>query len=140
MAGYIASYFHHDGSLAAVVEFQCAEPATTSLGDFVAVARDVALHVAVANPTWISGQEVDPALWSREVTARREDLAQLNEAGQERFLADLRRQFERRYVLLRQPFAKDDTKSVADVLELLSQRLKERITITKFARFDIRGV
>jgi translation elongation factor EF-Ts len=57
MAGYIASYFHHDGTLAAVVEFQCAEASTTGLAEFVAVARDVALHVAVANPTWLSGQE-----------------------------------------------------------------------------------
>jgi translation elongation factor EF-Ts len=41
-------------------------------------------------------------------------------------------------VLLRQPFAKDDKKTVEEVLELLSQRLKERIAIVKFARFDIR--
>lgn len=140
MAGYIASYFHHDGTLAAVVEFRCADPATTGVGDFTTLARDIALHVAVANPAWISAEEVDLERWNREVNARKEDLVHLNETGRERFVTDLRRQFERRHVLLRQPFAKDGTKTIAELLDTLSQSLKERITIVKFARFDIRDI
>jgi elongation factor Ts len=140
MAGFLASYFHHDHALAAVVEFRCADGLTAKDPELCAIAHDIALHVAVANPSCVGPDYVDLDLWNREVNSHRSELLRLRGDDRDDFLTDLRRRFEQRHVLLQQLFVKDETRTVGDILAALSKRLNEDISIARFSRFDVREI
>jgi elongation factor Ts len=115
--GRAGGYAHHDGSIAALVEFD---------GGNADVAKDVAMHVVAQNPSAVSKENLDPALVSKE----REILAEAaRKEGKpeniiEKMIEGRLRNFYAERVLLEQPFVKDDKKTVGQYAKENSMQVK----------------
>lgn len=137
--GVIATYIHAGGKLGVMVELGCETDFVAKNDDFREFARDIAMHIAAANPISISRDEV-PA----NVIAREKDIfvQQALESGKpeaivekmvngkiEKFLAEV--------ALLEQKFVKNPDLSIQDLLNELVGKMGENISIKKFARFQV---
>ncbi len=136
-AGAIGSYVH-DGAVGAMVLLSSETDFVSKNEEFAALARDIAMHVAAANPTYLSDEDISPdakeaahAVFVEEVKDKPADM-------QEKILEGKMASYFKDQVLLAQPFIKDESKSIRDLLNEAAQKFGERVEISKFARFSSR--
>ena len=137
--GTVSMYMHPGDQIGVMLELNC-ETDFVARGDvFKEAARGIALHIAAMKPQYVSAEEVPQELLKKEEEIY---LAQLNDAQKakadkiipgkiENFLAEV--------VLLKQPYIKDDSgkKSVKDIVDELSIKCGEKVTIRRFIRFEV---
>jgi elongation factor Ts len=139
--GVIGSYVHFNGKIAVLVELNCETDFVARTGDFQQLARDLCLHIASANPVAVSTDTVAPELLERERAIYR---AQAGESGkppavQEKMVEGKVKKFYEERVLLEQPFVKDDSQKVGDLVKAVSGKLGERVAVRRFVRFELGG-
>ncbi len=137
--GLIHAYIHHNGQLGVLVELNSESDFVARNDDFRHLAHELAVHIAAANPTWVRREDIPPDTVERRKAAfaaegrdmkRPENVIPKIVEGK---LAD----YYKQVVLLEQPWAKDDARSVADVVKESIAKLGENITISRFARFKV---
>ncbi len=116
--GLIDAYIHLNGKIGVLIEVNCETDFVAKTKDFKELVHDLCLQIAATNPLYISPLEIP-----KEVLAKEDD----NEA------------FIQRVCLLKQPFIKDQSKTVEDIISEKIAKLKENITIKRFARFELGG-
>ncbi len=133
-AGVVASYLHHNGQVGVLVDIQ--GPAGDALN---AVAKDVALHVASADPLGVSDADIPAELIDRERRIAEEQVAA--EGKPENIRAKIVdgkiRKFVAERVLVSQPFVKDEAQTVGDLLKAAAKQAGGEITVKAFARFKV---
>jgi elongation factor Ts len=137
--GFIGSYVHHNGKIATLVELNCETDFVALNEGYQELARNLAIHVAMADPTWVSREEVpaDIVEQERELLAR-----QAKEEGRPEKMLDrivegrLDRFFAER-VLLEQPYIRDDKKTVGELIKENIATIGENIQIGRFCRIAI---
>lgn len=136
-AGAIGTYVH-DGSIGAMVLLSCETDFVSKNPEFIALARDFAMHVAASNPTFLTTEEIPAdaratatAVFEKEVEGKPEEMkAKILEGKLASYFRD--------QVLLEQGFIKDDSKSIKDLLNEATQKFGERVEISRFTRFSAR--
>ena len=137
--GFIGSYVHHNGMIATLVELNCETDFVARTEGFQTLAKNIAIHVAMANPSYKTREEVP----EEAVNAEKEILAkQAREEGKpdnvvEKIVEGRLGKFYAESVLLDQPYVKDDKKTVGDLLKESIATLGENIQIGKFYRIAI---
>ncbi len=137
--GFVGSYVHHNGKIATLVELNCETDFVARTEQFQALAKNIAIHIAMANPLVKSRDEVSPEM----VQAERELLTkQAKDEGKpdnvvERMVEGRLGKFYAETVLLEQPYIKDDKKTVEQLLKEAVATLGENIQIGSFARIAI---
>lgn len=137
--GFVGSYLHHNGKIATLVELNCETDFVARTEQFQELAKNIAIHIAMANPQYKSRDEVPEAV----VAAERELLAkQAREEGKpEAVIAKMVEgrlgKFFSEIVLLEQPYVKDDKKTIEQLLKEAIAQLGENIQIGSFARIAI---
>lgn len=136
-AGAIGSYVH-EGLIGAMVLVSCETDFVSKNPEFVALARELAMQVAAGNPTYLTDAEIaDEAkraateVFEKEVEGKPEEM-------KEKILAGKLASYFQDQVLMNQPYIKDDSKTVRDLVAEASQKFGERVEISKFARFSAR--
>jgi elongation factor Ts len=139
--GVVECYIHAGGKLGVMVEVGCETDFVAKTPDFVAFARDVAMHIAASSPVSVGREEVPEELLERERqiykaqaqdTGKPENILDKIVAGKiEKYLAEI--------CLLEQKFVKNPDISVQDLLNELIAKMGENISIKRFARFQIGG-
>ncbi len=106
---------------------------------FQQLARDVALHIAAANPRFISEDEVDAATLDREREFARKQAQEEGKPSQivDRIVDGKLRAFFKEQVLLNQPFVKDEQRTVGEVISEVQGIIGEKIEVARFARFQV---
>ncbi len=137
-AGRIEVYIHHDGKQGAMIELKCETDFVARNDDFRVVAKDLAVHIMGANPKF-RGREDIPAA---ELEAKRAEFvaeaANKPENIREKLVeGKLSRWCGEKGVFLDQPFVKDDSKTVRELLHALNARTGENISIGRYARFIV---
>jgi elongation factor Ts len=137
--GVIATYIHAGGKLGVMVELGCETDFVAKNDDFREFAKDIAMHIAAANPIAISREEVSAAVVAREKdifvqqaldSGKPQAIAEKMVTGKiEKFLAEV--------ALLEQKFVKNPDLSIQDLLNELIGKMGENISIKKFARFQV---
>ncbi len=137
--GVIETYIHAGGKLGVMVELGCETDFVAKNDDFREFARDIAMHIAAANPIAISREEVPAAVIAREKdiyiqqaidSGKPQAIAEKMVTGKiEKFLAEI--------ALLEQKFVKNPEISIQDLLNALVGKIGENISIKRFARFQI---
>jgi elongation factor Ts len=137
--GVIETYIHAGGKLGVMVELGCETDFVAKNDDFKQFARDLAMHIAAANPISITREEV-PA----EVVAREKEIyvQQAIDSGKPQAIAEKMvtgkiEKFLAEVVLLEQKFVKNPDLTIQDILNELVGRIGENISIKRFARFQI---
>jgi elongation factor Ts len=139
--GVIGSYVHFNGKVAVLVEVNCETDFVARTGDFQQLAKDLAIHIASANPLAVSEDAVPAEVLEREKAIYRAQAAESGkpEAVQEKMLEGKVRKFLEERVLLHQPYVKDDSQKVGDLVKAVAGKLGERVVVRRFARFELGG-
>jgi elongation factor Ts len=118
LQGLLGEYVHHDGSTGVLVQVEGASADTQML-------RDVSMHVTAKNPLAALREHVDPALIAKEKEIAREQAAATGKPAQivEKIAEGKLKTFFAENVLAEQPFVKDDSKTVGDLLKSAGLKL-----------------
>ncbi|AEB11938.1 translation elongation factor Ts [Marinithermus hydrothermalis] len=139
--GIIGSYIHHNQRVGVMVELNCETDFVARNEEFQKLAKDIAMHIAMAAPRYVSKDEV-PA---EEVEKERQIYIQaaLNEGKPEQIAAKIAegrlKKFYEENVLLEQPFVKDDKITVGELVQQAIAKIGENIVVKRFCRFEIGG-
>ncbi|MBZ5618106.1 MAG: translation elongation factor Ts [Acidobacteriia bacterium] len=137
--GLMGSYIHHGGQLGVLVEVNCESDFVARTVDFQELVHDIAMHIAAADPRYIRKEDVPASLLDKEREIAR-DRARL-EGKPEKILDKIVEgrigKFYEEVCLLEQPFVKEATQSVGQLVKLKIAKLGENITIARFVRFKV---
>ena len=137
--GLIQAYIHTGGKIGVLVEINCETDFVAKNDDFKEFAKNMALHIAATNPVGISPEEVPQTIIEREKDIYR---AQAREIGKPEKMIDKiaegkLNKFYKDSCLLLQPYVRDPSVSIQDVLNDLIVKIGENITIKRFSRIQI---
>jgi elongation factor Ts len=137
--GIIGSYIHMGGKVGVLVEVACETDFVARTDDFQEMVRNIAMHIAAANPLAVSRDEVDGSLVEKEKEIYR---AQMREQGKPDNIIDkiVEGKVDKYYsdvVLLEQNYVKDPDMTVEDYLKSVIGKLGENMQIRRFARYQI---
>jgi elongation factor Ts len=137
--GIVGSYVHHNGRVGVLVELNCETDFVARNETFQTLARNLALHVAMANPQYVRREDVPHEVVDAERQALR---AQALDEGKPENIVDKMVEgrlgkFYAEIVLLEQPFIKDDSKTVEHLLKEAVATLGENVQIGRFARIAL---
>jgi elongation factor Ts len=137
--GMVDIYLHHNHQLGVLVEVNSETDFVARTEAFRELAHEIAVHIAAANPRYLTRDDVPSAVVEAKREAiRREALAQHNPAAViEKIIDGKLHDFFRRQVLMEQAWAKDDARSVDDILKEAIADFGENVGIARFARFKV---
>ena len=137
--GFVGSYVHHNGKIATLAELNCETDFVARTEQFQELAKNIAIHIAMAAPKYKSREDVPENLVNeeRELLAR-----QAREEGKpdnvvEKMVEGRLGKFYGEMVLLEQPYIKDDKKTVEQLLKEAVAQLGENIQLGSFSRIAI---
>jgi len=137
--GLIASYIHSGNKLGVLLEVNCETDFVAKTDDFQELARDLAMHIAAADPRYLKREEIPGAVLEKE---KEIFLAQAKESGKpatvlEKIVAGRIEKFYAEVCLLEQPFVKDSSITIKDLLGQKIAKLGENISVRRFTRFRL---
>src|SRR2546421_3464069 len=140
--GSVASYIHAGGKIGVLVEVNCESDFVARTEDFKELVHDVAMHIAASDPKFIRKEDVTPEAFEREKDIYR---AQAKATGKpdnvvERIVEGKMGKFYEEVCLYEQPFIKDQTVTVSQLIASKIGKLGENISVRRFARFKVGDV
>ncbi len=137
--GAVGTYIHAGGKIGVLVELNCESDFVARTEDFQELLRDVAMHIAAADPRFVGRDEVTQADIDREKDVYRAQAAATGKppAVIEKILEGKLGKFYEEFCLLDQPFIKDQTQTIAQLVAAKVAKLGENISVRRFARFKV---
>lgn len=138
-SGTIAAYIHAGGSVGAMVELSCETDFVAKNEDFKKLAYDIAMHIAAANPEFLSGVDVseDDKKKVKEVFVKEIEESEKPEDIKQKMLEGKLSAYFNDITLLEQKFIKNPDTTIKGLLEEATQKFGERTEITNFTRFAV---
>lgn len=137
--GVVGSYIHMGGKIGVLVEINCETDFVAKTDEFKNFVKDIAMHIAAANPQYVSEEEVDAAVIEKEreiLTAQA-----LNEGKPEKVVEKMVegriKKFLKEICLLDQPFVKDPDMTIKDLVTEKIATIGENISIRRFTRYQM---
>jgi len=137
--GAIGRYIHLGGKVGVMVEIGCENDANTASDALVELGKEIALHIAAANPSALNRDDLDPelvesekALFAKQVEGKPEHII-------DKIIGGKLEKFYSQVVLLEQGFVKDPDQSVSDLLAAAGKSLEDTVTLRRFVRYQIGG-
>ena len=141
--GVVGSYIHMGGKVGVLVEVNCETDFVARSEEFQQLVKDIAMHVAAAEPLYVSRDEVTPEMLEKERDIARaqakNDPKNANKPEQviEKIVEGRLNKFYEEVVLLDQPFIKDPAKTVGELVTEKIAKTGEKVTIRRFARYKM---
>ena len=140
--GVVSSYIHAPGKIGVLVEVNCETDFVARNSEFQEFARDVALHIAAANPLFLSDDDVSEEVKEAELRVFREQAASEGkpENVQEKIVEGRLRKWLDDVVLIRQKHVNEDKhggKTVEELRTEMAANTGENVVIRRFARFEV---
>ncbi|WP_024334071.1 translation elongation factor Ts [Desulfotignum balticum] len=137
--GIVYSYIHTGAKLGVLVEVNCESDFVAKTDDFIEFAKNIAMHIAAANPAGLTPDDVDQSVVEKEREIFR---AQMLEEGKPENIIDKIvdgkvEKFYKEVCLLSQQYVKDPQKTIEEFLKETIGKIGENIQIRRFARFQI---
>lgn len=138
--GAIVSYVHHNGKIGVLVQLNCETDFVARNEKFLELGRNIAMHIAAANPQFVKADDVSADVIEKEKEVQRaalieegkpaDKLDKILEGKIKKFVADI--------CLLDQPFVKEPDKTVGDIIKASIAQLGENIAVGRFVRFALK--
>lgn len=137
--GRIEAYVHHSGKIGVLLEVACNTDFAANSDDFLQFTRELAMHIAAARPRYILPEDVPEADLETEKGIYRKQGEKEGKPPQilEKIVEGRLQKFYTEVCLLKQPFVKDSTHAIEDLLADLRSKTGENIFIKRFARYEI---
>ncbi len=135
--GVIGSYIHMGGRIGVLVEVNCESDFVARTDDFNNLVKEVAMHIAAADPKWVRREEVPAEAIEKEKAIYR---AQMENSGKpanvlDKIIEGKLGSFYSQFVLLDQPSIRDGSMTVSQVVAQATAKTGENIQISRFVRF-----
>ena len=137
--GLVYSYIHMGGKIGVLVEVNCETDFVSRSDNFVALCKDIALHIAAAKPLYVEQAEVPADVLNHEKEILKAQA--LNEGKPEaivdKMIEGRVKKFYEEVCLLDQPFVKDPSKTIRDIVNEAVLTIGEKIAIRRFTRYEM---
>lgn len=137
--GVIASYIHMQGRIGVMVEVNCETDFVARTDNFQTMARDIAMHIAASNPTYVRAEEIPEDVLEKEKGIYREQAQAEGKPEKiwDRIIEGKLRKYYEEVCLLNQKFVKDMDISVETLINNMIANTGENIILKRFARFQL---
>jgi len=137
--GSVGHYIHAGGKIGVLVEVNCESDFVARTDDFKELVHDIAMHITASDPKYVRKEDVTKADFDRE---KEIFLDQAIKSGKpaniaEKMVTGKMEKFYEEVCLLEQPFIKDQTISIAQLIAAKIGKLGENISVRRFARFKV---
>jgi elongation factor Ts len=135
--GVIGSYIHMGGRIGVLVEVNCESDFVARTDDFNNLVKEVAMHIAAADPKWVRREEVPAEAIEKEKAIYR---AQMENSGKpanvlDKIVEGKLGSFYSQFVLLDQPSIRDGSMTVSQIVAQATAKTGENIQISRFVRY-----
>jgi len=137
--GLVDSYIHPGGRVGVLVEVNCATDFVARNDQFKNLVHEIALQVAAASPEAVDEESLDTAWVEQEQSKLRNDpeLSGRPKDIQDKILEGRMQKRLQEVVLMKQPYVKDPSKTIEQLVKETSGKLQEPIKVRRFARFEL---
>ncbi len=137
--GAVASYIHAGGKIGVLLEVNCESDFVARTDDFKELVHDIAMHIAASDPKFVRKEDVTPEAFEREKDIYRAQAAATGKPPQvvEKIVEGKMSKFYEEVCLLEQPFIRDQTVSIGQLIATKIGKLGENIAVRRFARFKV---
>lgn len=133
--GIIESYIHAGGRVGVLVELNCETDFVARTDDFKNLAKEIALHIAAANPLYVTADQVPGDVIEKEKEIYKEQLKDKSADVIDKILEGKISKYYEEVCLLDQPFIKNPDQKIRDLLNAATAKMGENIQIRRFSRF-----
>ena len=137
--GLIGTYIHAGGQLGVMVEINCESDFVARTADFQELVHDIAMHIAAADPRYIRKEDVPADALDKERDIQRGRAAFEGKPANviDRIVEGRLAKFYEEVCLLEQPFVKEASLTVAQLIKTKISKLGENITVSRFTRYKV---
>ena len=135
--GVIYSYIHTGGKVGVLIEVNCETDFVARNEDFKALVHDLALHIAAANPSVVSREEVPEADLAKEREIAAAQVAGKPPAAIQKIVEGKLEKYYATVCLLDQPFVKQPEKSIKEILTAAIAKTGENMVVRRFTRYQL---
>lgn len=137
--GAVHAYIHGNGKIGVLLEVNCETDFTARNENFQELVKDIAMHIAAANPQYLNRDEVPAQILEKEREIAREQLASSGKPAQviEKIVEGKIGKYFEESCLMDQPFVKDTAKTITDLVNEKVASIGEKITIRRFSRYAL---
>jgi len=140
--GSVASYIHAGGKIGVLVEVNCESDFVARTDDFKDLIKDIAMHIAAADPKFVRKEDVTPEAYEKEKEIYRAQAASTGKPANvvEKIVEGKMTKFYEEVCLYDQPFVKEPGITVSQLIASKIGKLGENISVRRFARFKVGDV
>ncbi len=137
--GATGTYIHAGGKIGVLVELNCESDFVARTEDFQELLRDIAMHIAAVDPRFVGREDVTEADIEREKDIYRSQAAASGKSPEiiEKMLTGKLAKFYEEFCLLDQPFIKESSQTIQQLIASKVAKLGENISVRRFARFKV---
>jgi elongation factor Ts len=137
--GFVGHYIHTGSQIGVLLEVATGKPDTSAKDEFKTLVRDLAMQVAAAHPQVVSREQLPAALVAKEMDIQRDRVRA--EGKPEKMLDKIAEgrmsKFYEEVCLLEQPFIRENTISITDLIKNASGKLADSVTVSRFVRYKV---
>jgi elongation factor Ts len=140
-AGAVTSYIHAGGRIGVLLEVSCESDFVARTEEFDELIHDIAMHIAASDPKFIRREDVTPQAYEleRDIYRSQAEATGKPPAVVEKIVEGKLARFYEEVCLNEQPFIKDQTISIQQLIAAKANKLGENIAVRRFARFKVGG-
>ena len=137
--GIISSYIHLGGRIGVLLEVNCESDFVARTDDFLDLVKEVAMHIAAADPRWVRREDVPTDAIDKEKSIYRAQLEGSGKPAQviDKIIEGKLSAFFSQFILLDQPSIRDNSVTVAQLIAQTSAKTGENISIGRFTRYRV---
>lgn len=137
--GVIQSYIHMGGKIGVLVEVNCETDFVAKTDEFKEFAKNIAMHIAASSPLGVVPEDIPADVAEREKEIYRQQVLEMGkpENVAEKIVEGKMNKFYKESCLMNQLYIRDTNLTISDVLNEMIAKTGEKITINRFARFQI---
>jgi elongation factor Ts len=137
--GSVVSYIHAGGKIGVLVEVNCESDFVARTPQFQELTHDIAMHIAASDPKFVRKEDVTPEYMEKEKEIYRDQAAKTGKPAPviEKIVEGKMAKFYEEVCLLEQPFIKDQSVTIKELIAQKVAKLGENITVRRFARFKV---
>ena len=137
--GAVGSYIHMGGKIGVLVEVNCESDFVSRPDQFSALVKEIAMHIAAADPKYVRREEVPAAALDKEKEIYRAQFVQSGKPANviDKIVEGKLDSYYSQVVLLDQPSIRDPALKVSQLIAEATAKMGENITVSRFARFKI---
>jgi len=135
--GCLGVYIHPGDQVGAIVELNCETDFVARGEEFKELAKAIAMHVAAMEPRYVRESDVPAEVIEKEKEIFTAQLSESQRANVEKILPGKMKKFYEENCLIHQPFIKEESKTIVDVLNELSAKVGEKVEVRRFIRYKV---